>query len=43
MGKDLIRQVGGHIAGQMRSLVDMVLDGVLLSHTPSECLKNGKR
>nr|AFK44755.1 unknown [Lotus japonicus] len=38
-----MNKVGGHIAGQMRSQGDMVLGGVLLSHTPSQCLKNGKR
>ncbi|KAK6246343.1 hypothetical protein SCA6_009433 [Theobroma cacao] len=40
---DVLRQVGGHTAGQMTSPEGMELDGVLSSLMPFQYLKNGKR
>lgn len=39
----MLRQVGGHTAGQMTSPEGMELDGVLSSLMPFQYLKNGKR
>lgn len=43
LGKHMLSQVGGHIAGQMRSLEGMVLDGVRSSRTHFLSLRIGKR